>query len=84
MKEESAPKESVRKGEKSSEEATASERSPAAAAVAEIFSKVEFPKDKSELMDAIHKMRNRKYVSIQDIYREIGHVSSVEGVEKTR
>jgi Protein of unknown function (DUF2795) len=101
MKEESAPKESVRKGEKSSEEATASERSPAAAAVAEIFSNVEFPKDKSELvshaeknkentrypkelMDAIYKMRDRKYVSIQDIYREIGHISSVESVEKTR
>jgi hypothetical protein len=35
-------------------------------------------------MDAIYKMRDRKYVSIQDIYREIGHISSVESVEKTR
>ena len=101
MKEESAPKESVRKGEQSSEDPTASERSPAAAAVAEIFSNVEFPKDKSELvshaeknkentkypkalMDAIYNMRNRKYISIQDIYREIGHISSVESVEKSR
>jgi hypothetical protein len=102
MKEESAPEESVRKEEeKSSEEATASERSPAAAAVAEIFSNVEFPKDKSELVsiaeknkentqypkeliDAIYNMRNRKYVGLQDIYREIGHISSVESVEKTK
>ena len=101
MKEESAPKESIRKGERSNEKAPASERSPAAAAVAEIFSNVEFPKDKSELVsiaeknkentqypkeliDAIYNMRNRKYVGLQDIYREIGHISSVESVEKTK
>jgi hypothetical protein len=94
MKEESAPKESIRKGEKSNEKAPASERSQAAAAVAEIFSDVEFPKDKSELasiaeknkentkypkelMDAIREISDRKYVSIQDLYREIGHMSSV-------
>jgi Protein of unknown function (DUF2795) len=101
MKEESTTKESIHKGEKSGEEATASERSPAAAAVAEIFSNVEFPKDKSELvsiaeknkenthypkalMDAIHEISDRKYISIQDLYREIGHISSDESVSKTR
>jgi hypothetical protein len=101
MKEESATKESVPKGEKSSEEAIASERTSAAAAVAEIFSSVEFPKDKSELvsiaeknkentqypkalMDAIHEISDRKYISIQDLYREIAHISSVDSVSKTK
>jgi hypothetical protein len=101
MKESSAPKEPASKEEEFSEEATASERSPAAAAVAEIFSSIEFPKDKSELVsiaeknkgnsqyskeliDAIHEISDRRYVSIQDLYREIGHVSSVQSVEKAR
>jgi hypothetical protein len=95
MNETSAPKGPAGKEEKSSEEATGSERSPAAAAVAEIFSNTEFPKGKSELVniaeknkdnsqypkeliDAIHAISDRKYVSIQDLYREIGHISSVQ------
>jgi hypothetical protein len=73
---------------------TGRERTPAAMAIAEVFSNVEFPKDKSELvsiaeknkektryqkelMDVLPQFRDRKYISLEDMDREVGHISSV-------
>ena len=79
----------------SSEKATSSERTPAAMAIAEVFANVEFPKDKSELlniaeknkektryqkelMDVLPQFRDRKYISLEDMDREVGHISSFQ------
>ncbi len=95
MQDESTPKGSTREAGMSSEKPTGSERTPAAMAIAEVFSNVKFPKDKSELvsiaeknkektryqkelMDVLPQFRDRKYISLEDMDREVGHISSVQ------